>query len=411
MLQRSAPETTPPLIAFDGAVHIQVPSSTIAGEAVTVLINADVLDDTDVYLIVVGSYGVLTLHDSFLNGTAHIALPSTITNYTGAVTLTAHVGTVQSMAQMMILPGPAVDPVVPLVGARSIVADGQDWSMTVAIPHDVFGNPITEHTPVDVHVYRPDGEQKSFSTHIRHLLAWQRITSRTHAGRTSIAVTTQQAHGPESHLLEVAGLPVNFRLMADPPTLPADGQQLLSLRTEPLHDRFGNPLPDGTLVTFVVEMPGGEPRRIPTYTIDSVAEAPLQAPELSGNAMVYAVAAGVVSESLTISFTDGLAVGDFVVNATVLSETVVLETGSLLGTLQQHIPDGSQVDFVIVGDANQQRLSTVSEEGKAEIVLRKATLEPGHYSVIVRVGGRRGLTGFHIMEQQHEKTSPQALLR
>jgi hypothetical protein len=260
-------------------------------------------DDTPVTLVVQDSYGVRAYRAPLRGGRAAFALPTEATRQAGLVHLTATVGGATGTAHLRLLPGAPVAPVVPLLGSRSIVANGRAESIVTVLPLDQFDNPAAEGTAVHVRALQPGGRQRIQTTIVAHLLAWVPITSGTRAGRTVVAASAGDAGGPSAALEEVAGVPQPFALSATPERLPADGRQLATLRTEPLRDRFGNVLPDGTRVTFVATMPDGTTRTIPASTLDGSAAAPLQAPAAPGIATVYAVAAEVESTPLRLRFT------------------------------------------------------------------------------------------------------------
>ena len=223
------------------------------------------------------------------------------------------------------------------------------------------------------------------------------VSSRTRAGRAVVSASVGDAHGPDATYDEVPTWPAPFGLSASPLNLPADGRQLLTLRTDLIRDRFGNPMIDGTLVTFVVEVAGSEPRFVPAYTVDGAAEAQLQAPTEPGTVTVRATLYGVDSRPLTLSFAAGPAVGTIVVKAQVNARDgfVALSAGPLLAALDQFVPDGTPVEFVLTGPGGaQQQFTALSETGRANIELRLSELPSGSYTVQVSAGAGQGQTEF-----------------
>lgn len=391
--QQQQPMLLPPPIV-SGVLPLAAPPEAQVGEAITVTVGpAPVPDGAKAVLTAIGSYGPRMYRAAFTANVARFLIPGEDTRESGAVVLIATVGMARGQAQLMLRPGSSVDPIVPLVGSRTIVADGKHWSMVVAIPFDSFGNPVAEGTPVEARIQHPDGRLEKKTTPVRHLLSWARVTSSVRAGRTPITVTADQAHGPEGLLLEVPGWPITFTLTADPPTLAADGYQLSNLRTSIIYDRFGNPMPDGTLVRFVVDMPDGSPHMIPAYTIDGAAGAPLQAARQPGIATIRATIYGIESAPLQVAFTPGPAIGVFPLAARVDSAggAVVLEAGPLLGPLDQFIPDGTPVLFRVVDATGRLTwASAQSDGGRAKAELRLALLAPGDYDIEALAGSGRG---------------------
>ncbi len=386
--------------SLSGSLPVSAPETAEVGTTVTVSVGpVEAPDNTTVNLVTIGSYGMRLYQELFTGGSVQFVLPPEHTAHSGVVTLLASSGGARGTTTLTLEPGRPVGPITPLVGARTIVADGKHWSMTTVVPFDALGNPVAEGTPINIRALHPGQNLEEQVVRVQHLLAWARIYSGTRAGRTTITARTEQAFGPEEVLLEVAGWPVPFAITADPRTLPANGRDLVVLRTDVMHDRFGNVLPDGTLVTFVVEEPDQEPRRIPAYTIQGQAEARLQAPLEPGIANVRGVVYSVESEPLRITFTAGPAVGTFPVTAEVSAElgAVVLGAGPLLAQLDQYVPDGTPVSFVVTGpDGWQQELIGVADRGYAAAELRLEGLEAGTYSVEAISGAGSGSTSFTL---------------
>ncbi len=383
-----------------GALVVRAPAALAAGEPVTVVAErADAPDGLLVTLVAQGGYSLLLYRSPFQMGRAEFRLPAEDTQVAGLVTLVAHADTAEGHAELTISPGPPVDPVTPLVGPHALIADGAHWGSAIAIPFDAFGNPVAEGTPLQFHIRRPDGATETLGAAVTHLLAWRRLASGTRAGRTTLSVTAGEAHGPEANLIETPGWPASFTLSASPSGLPADGRQLVTLRTAPLLDAYGNQMLDGTLVTFAAETPGGQPRLIPAYTIDGVAEAQLQAPTESGVVTVRATLYGVESAPLQIVFAPGPAVGTIPLTARIdqASGSVSIEAGPLLAGLGQFVPEGTPAHFTLVGpDGVTQQREVMALGGRATLTLPLGELLAGEYQIRVAVGAGAGQTRLSV---------------
>jgi hypothetical protein len=265
------------------------------------------------------------------------------------------------------------------------------------VPTDFYGNPTAEGTNVLFRTLHADGRQSEDNRPVTHLLAWQRIWSGTVSGRTFVAAEADGAFGPQADLREVAGWPVPFSVLIDGAPYLADGQRLFSLRTSTIADRFGNVLPDGTRVSFVVDAPDGQ-RIIPAVTINGIAEAVMEAPDKPGQVTIRGSVSGVSSQAVTLSLTAGIPAQPLTVRTRVNvgAGTVRIELGPVLGTLNQHVPDGTLVQFSIVNGRLYQTVSGLTEGGYAQTTLRLEGLAPGAYTVIASVGGRTGTGRFAV---------------
>ncbi len=382
---------------YAGSLPVSAPESVPVAQPVTVIVGPITASDgLPVSLTAIGSYGSRVYRQELQDGTASFILPATDTRQSGLVTLVATAGKARGEAEFWLEPGSAVEPLTPLVGARSIIADGDHWAMTTIVPFDSYGNPVAEGTPILIRSLHPDGELDESEVPVKHLLAWDRIWSNTTAGRTTIAVSSGDAFGPEADLLEVPGWPESLRVTVDPPGATADGRQLLSLKTNVLRDAFGNILPDGTQITFAVTTPENTPWMIPGITIDGVAEVPLQAASEPGQFEVTASVFGIASEPVTVTFTAGPAVGRIPLESNIDQDlgAVVITAGPLLGPLAQHVPDGTEVLFDIAGPGAQFSRSAPSDSGYATVEIRLTNLVNGRYHVEVHSGSGVGATNF-----------------
>ena len=386
-----------------GLLPIHAPDSALVGEEIDLTIGpvADATDGTPIVLTLIGSYGPNVLRSQFKNNQAHFLIPATMTTRSGLVDLIATSGGAKGNATLELLADKPVEPISPLVGARSIIADGDHWAMVVAIPFDRFGNPVAEGTPIDIRSLHPGKVLRTYDSKIEHLLAWERVYSGTKSGRTVIAVNIDDIHGPEGVLLEVPGWPVPFPIMSDPGTLPADGFQLMTLYTAKISDQFGNIMPDGTLVKFVVDGPVGNRRVIPAQTVDGVAETIFQAPNDPGVYTIRAAVFGMESDLLSIEFTEGPAVSEFPIAYTTDEEKgeLVLTAGPITAALDQYVPDGTQVTFNLVGpDKKLHAFTGFTDGGYATGAIRLIHLTPGRQIVEANAGSGGSTLQFLLPE-------------
>lgn len=389
---------------------LAAPTTIQAGAPVTISVTTDSPDSRQsVRLALFDAYGATILQDTLTDGHATFLLPGTRVQTTGQMRLVAQVGAVAATATLRIEAGAPVEPVLTLVGPRSITADGKHWAMLVAAPQDQYGNPVADETPVTVRIVHPartltsagvaNADVETQTTTTAHLIAWQRLYSRTKAGRMSISANAGAAHSPERTVLAVPGAPTPFALTADPIHLTADGQQLVTIRTAPLVDTFGNLLLDGTSVTFWVEEENGAVRTLPAQTIGGTATTPVQAPAVPGRLTIRAVVLDIESQPLTLPFTAGLAVTPFTITVTIGEETVRLQAGPLVGHVGQYIPDGSAATFQLRPAQSEPPAAPVGTDPYAPLTvttqvdggfttahIRRNELRSGEYLVMVTVG-------------------------
>lgn len=368
-----------------GAVTVTAPSEVPAGEAfdVEVLIGWAQAPGVEVTtrLHVVSPWGADELSVISFDERIVVRVPGELTRWAGRLDLIADVEGELATAAVTIVPGAAVDGAVPLAGPRTVIADGADTTMIVAMVRDRFGNPVAEGTAVDVIARRPDGTIEAIPTSVEHLLASVRLVSGTSDGRTTLRVAAPGGTtGPEVEVLEVAGPPVPFELIAAVPAAPADGRTLVEISTSELRDQFGNLVVDGTLVVFRTDGPDGV-GSANALTIDGRATVRIEAPDRPGIVTVGAHVGSVQSSAVSVSFEPDVASLDVSVERSDIG--VRIEVGPVTTSLGGFVPDGSQVRVLGAG----QLL------GSAPIHRGRATIEvaatPGDELFVDVLGARR----------------------
>ena len=147
---------------------------------------------------------------------------------------------------------------------------------------DTFRNLIVQPTPVSFQLSGTSSAAENHKAETRDGVAWVRINS---APRSGSAQFEASAGGLTAKRIieQVPGEPCNLRMSARPM-----GDRI-ALETEPVRDCRGNPVPDGTIVTFIEKYNGSE------ATVDAPLKrgvAKTDLPAYSG--AVISVAAGVV---------------------------------------------------------------------------------------------------------------------
>jgi hypothetical protein len=387
------------------SIEIDAPGEIMAGQPISVTVSVfDSSNNMEIVLILEGSFGAVPQISDSSQGEAIFSLGSNWTQYAGALKLTARAGGVETTRTVNVIPGPAADPILPLVGPRSIVADGEHWTMVVAVPMDEFGNAVAEGTQTAIHVQHPvapgqlpESAQEHIAAETRHQLTWARIYSGHTAGQTSISVTADDAHSPERSIREMPGPPVAVDISANPAILAADGRQLVFLSTGQIKDQFDNILLEGTSVNFLATEPNGSRRIIPATIVDGRAYATLQSSSEPGTMTVKSWIAGVESGNVNITFEEGPAISAFSVAINIAEDELFLSAGPLVAALNQLVPDGTDVTFTLTGP-NGFSAEHVAQTDFGYVVtpIRRAGLPSGQYRLEASAGSGSGEIGFFL---------------
>jgi len=336
------PDPIPAASGNRGLSVVGPPTAAVGGSVMLSVSGADTAL-SDATIVVTSTAGSTSFSVPLDEGTADFVLETAMTRSAGVTTVWAIAGRNEATLEITFTASAAVSPTVPLVGPKSIVADGEDHAMVVVLPQDRFGNAAGNAAgSTELSVRRPQGDQLRKSTAVVGLVTWQRVFSGIRAGRAEIAATTGEAYGPTADLDEVPGDPVPFSLTLSDHALQADGRTLHAVQTDELVDRFGNLLVDGTAVEFRIDEPKGSGQAT-AVTIDGRATLHLEAPEVPGTVHVYAFAAGAASNLLALEFE--AAVDELPTDLRASDGRWTLEIGPIRTIDAGFVPDGTTAIF------------------------------------------------------------------
>ena len=148
---------------------------------------------------------------------------------------------------------------------------------------DVYNNLVLSPTPVKFQLDVEGGVPVTRAATSKNGVAWVQMDSGKRAGTAQFDVTTENA-SVKRVVQETAADPCNLRMHAQP-----DKDGSILVETDPIKDCSGNPVPDGTIVTFTSTDPSGR-STVDARIKQGIAKAELPA---SQNALL-SVAAGVV---------------------------------------------------------------------------------------------------------------------
>ncbi len=172
--------------------------------------------------------------------------------------------------------------------SRVAVAQG-DAVSGVVLPFDEFHNLILDATTVGFRLAAGNSLVVSPRAHMQDGVAWFRTTSGRSAGKLQVVATLDSLSSTRT-VQQVASDPCNLRIK---------GQRTpksVVVETEPVRDCSGNPVPDGTIVTFSITGAAGK------STVDApikqgIASAQIQAP---GSLVISAASGAVMGNELHV---------------------------------------------------------------------------------------------------------------
>jgi hypothetical protein len=134
---------------------------------------------------------------------------------------------------------------------------------------DAYQNLITRSIPVTFQLSVPAGSTQSTTVQSHEGTAWTQMNSSSREGAAKFVATAGNVSSTRV-IQQVPGDPCGLKMNARP-----DGDKI-ALATDPIKDCSGNPVPDGTIVTFT-EIFNGEQTTVDVPVKKDIAQAEVQA--------------------------------------------------------------------------------------------------------------------------------------
>ncbi|MFT4864369.1 MAG: hypothetical protein ACI9CV_000177 [Ilumatobacter sp.] len=344
---------------------ISVPAGTIAGEEMTVTVDA--LGVGDVRLDVIDAFATTTLTRTVATSIVEsidIEVPAYLTRSSGVVTFRAYGAAGDDVSSStVVVPARVVDPLDIVVGPRTIVANGADETMVVAFATDRFGNPLLDGTQLTMTLVDELTGSRVVESRIDGGLAAQLIGSRIVAQRVEVFASTVDSSVASRRVVfhEVPAPAADVSLVAvldheDP--LVADGRSRLEVRTVRLADANGNALIDGRLVRVQTVGPDGL-GQLTARTIDGAARFELAAPSRPGVVTLTAAVDGLTGSPIELTY--AAAVSELPVEVSRDGDFVSVAVGPVRDAAGAVVVDGTVAVAAVSGVGSDADVRTLVE--------------------------------------------------
>ncbi|MGB5361152.1 MAG: hypothetical protein WBN27_14525 [Eudoraea sp.] len=366
------------------AIHVQIPRKTKAGKPVT--LQFSISGKGIPLLIVSNTLGTTVVKGIRSDGKVSYPFPSEFTRKSGTCHWSlVHNKVVLDKGKIEILNTEASVQMETYIGPRNIYAGQKDYTMLVAVPTDIYDNPVAEGTELTIHTQFMDTKE-SFKVTTGHLIGWQRITSREKASRLFINTSSQGITSRELAVDIHPSQATPFTIAYERSHSHADGNQVITFSTSTIRDRHDNSISDGTTVIFMVTTSEGIKLKTQGNTINGVARAFMLHPDRAVNWKVQGFVLGAAnSPQITVDFKPAVTAYE----VEFLKETNTLQIGPVYGYLGQQQPDGTPVAIEMY-NSRENRVHTIPGilgNGFCTIVLPWEHQSPGIYRLQIDIGG------------------------
>lgn len=354
-----------------------------AGEQVSLSFGSS--EKNNLILFVSNNYGSSLLSPKYKNDNVEFVFPSFLSNKTGVIgwKLISNNKTIKE-GLIKIKPTKQVVEIETYLGPIFIKAGESEFAHLVSIPVDSLDNPIEKHT--EVRVNQQFYNSKTTSTVLTsNLIAFEEIGTRTKSGRISINSICENISSKELSTEINAANPINYQITAQTNHPYADGNQLATMSTSVITDKYGNVVVDGTLVKFFIKNNQNTLLQASGTTINGVATAKINHPNRANKWVITSTVPGMASsQSIQVDFFT--AIKDFDVIFSDSNRNI--EIGPIKSYMDQLIPDGLEVQLrVFIGDELVFKNNSQSQDGLGIFMLENSILKEGRYNIEIELGG------------------------
>jgi len=270
-------------------------------------------------------------------------------------------------------------------GPRSITAGKNDFSMLTVSPTDIYDNPLDNGTDITVkHQFLENISELNIKT--ENFIAWYNVASTLKSGRILV---TSECNGTSSKELATIVYPANgtnFKINASSAHNYADGNQILTLKTDIIKDKYENQVTDGTLVTFIITNEKNSHLYTIGTTLNGIAQAKTLHPDKASNWKIQAFITG-SAESNIIKFNFKAAITDYPVHFSKGNRNI--DIGPFESFMNQLVPDGIllQMDIYDLNGKFIETKKTTTKNGSCNIFLGEYFLPDGDYKIKLKAAG------------------------
>ncbi|MBT8241201.1 MAG: hypothetical protein KJN63_08240 [Acidimicrobiia bacterium] len=236
-----------PSVVFVLPRSVEAPNTIVAGNSLDLDLSLEEAGHVEVVAISAASVHVFT--PQLRAGRSVWTVPEAVTRTAGRLT----VRVADQESDVRVLPARPAAFTEVLVGPRTIVADGNDHSLAVVAPRDVYGNALPDETSVAFHRLMSQTDQVDYERDVGRSLAWVKLGAGTVARENSVWATLGETSGVPAVVNEVPGAASAVDLDLAETSVVADGRMVIELGTEVVVDDFGNVLPDGVAGVFSLD--------------------------------------------------------------------------------------------------------------------------------------------------------------
>ncbi len=354
-----------------------------AGDAIVLEFELEKPVTTKLFLH--SSYGSTVITPNKQKDTQY-SIPNFMTNKSGVIKyILSHKSAIVYEGELQI--NPNINTKVHLesyIGPPSIIAGGEDYTMQVVIPTDIYDNPLPEETPIQIGHQFLNTEKENI-LYTKDMMGWKNIFSYDQSGRILLFSVVGETVSKEFSVEVFPALPENFEITSDRRHKYADGNQITELVTSIIKDEYDNVVSDGTIVDFEIIDAKGAVLQTQGSTINGTAVAKILHPDHKDIWRIKAYVYG-MAESNTIKLEYTPVLDDFEVVFDKGNREI--KVGPLVSFMEQLIPNGALVKLdIFIDDKKIDTKVKTSLDGVVRFILEEGFYVSGEYDIKIKALG------------------------
>lgn len=311
-----------------------------AGDKIKFKLKTENLKDEDILIVWDSKFGAKYFDKTIFSEELFYSFPDSLSIYSGFATIKIiHCDKILDQESTYVESLHPYGTIESYIGPKTLAIDQKMESMLCLIPTDKFGNALEDDQEVVFNTkYRNQGTQK-ITKNIDNLLTYIKIENNQQVGKVLLGAKCVDSYIDEQEISIVQGPMQEVKINIVELHPYGDDRQLVHLNTDVIYDAKGNIIADGSSVIFIVHENDKVKAQYQAYTVSGIASVFIENPKDAAQWTV-SISGAAKGNEVQLNFEDNIE------SIPLRIEKNYLVIGPVIGSLDQYIPDGTQVDIV-----------------------------------------------------------------
>ncbi len=311
-----------------------------AGDKIKIKVETKDLDREDILIVWDGKFGEQYFEKKVYSEDFIFNFPDSISNYSGFASIkVVHCNKILNRKKTYITSLHPKGAIESYLGPKTLAIDQNMESMLCLIPTDKFGNALEITDTVLFNTKYNNMAMQSVSKGIENLVTYIKIENNQQVGKVLLGAKCDDTYIDEQEVAIVQGPMKKVKINVVEMHPFSDQRQLVHLNTDVIYDAKNNIVADGTSIIFVVYENDEVIAQYQTYTVSGIANVYIENPKSTAEWKV-SISGAPQKASIRLNFEDNIE------SIPVRIEKNHLVIGPVIGSLDQYIPDGTEVNVV-----------------------------------------------------------------